>query len=79
MMSRTDKDRPCLVQESDPLNRRFLKVGHHMKNGGHDGDEYFWKKMWPATRCWCCSSRHWRGEKRKRRSSWKGDIDMTDL
>lgn len=73
-MSRTDRTRPGWVQIEDPLNARFKMVGSSANEWN-----WFWKKMWPATQCWCCSSRHWRAEKRKRRSSWKGDIDMTDL
>lgn len=65
-VSRTDKDRPYLVQINDPLNRRFRMVV---------ADDWFWKKMWAATGCWCCSSRHYRKMKRKRRSSWKREVE----
>lgn len=72
-MSRTDKDRPYQVQIADPTNQRFRMVGSHVRWG-----DRFWKKMHPATQCWCCSNKYWLREKRKRRSGWKREeIDMT--
>lgn len=73
-MSRTDRTRPRWVQEADPANRRFRMIGITM--WGTDSDEYFWKKMGPATQCRCCSSRAWLPEKRRRRSGWKREVDM---
>lgn len=69
MVSRTDKDRPYWVQTEDPLNRRFLMV-----TGGWYMFEPFWKKMTPASQCLCCSSRHFRKMKRKRRSGWRREV-----
>lgn len=65
-MSKTDKDRPYRVQIADPTNRRFRMVGSDAVKYG-----WFWKKMHPATQCWCCSNKYWLREKRKRRSNWK--------
>lgn len=68
-MSKTDKDRPYRVQYHDPYNRRFRQIGNLC---GFDGiEEYTWRKLWPASQCWCCSNRYWDTEKRKRRSGWK--------
>lgn len=69
-MSRTDKDRPMPVQQADPANRRFQQVGAPPLNGV----EWPWKKLWPASQCWCCSNRYWRREKRKKRSGWREDL-----
>lgn len=70
-MSKTDRTRPYLVQIADPLNQRFRMVtGQKRWSGG------FWKKMHPATQCWCCSSRHWVTMKRKRRDEWKREARM---
>lgn len=67
-MSRTDKDRRPDLQQADPLNRRF-------RMHGQDGTEnWFWKKLAPATQCFCCSHRAWLPEKRRRRSSWKREV-----
>lgn len=67
-MSRTDKDRPGNIQYEDPHNRRFRMLGEQ-------GDEgWTWKKLHPASQCWCCSHRAWIPEKRKRRSSWKREL-----
>lgn len=67
MVSRTDKDRPYLVQINDPLNRRFKMV---------TGDKHWhWKKMSPASQCWCCSNKHWIGFKRKARSGWRRELE----
>lgn len=77
-MSKTDRTRPYWVQEKDPLNQRFRMVGNvawwvHVS----EPEENFWKKMAPATQCFCCSHRTWLPEKRKRRSGWKRGVDMT--
>lgn len=70
-MSKTDRTRPYWVQEKDPCNHRFRMCGD-------EGDEnWFWKKMAPATQCFCCSHRAWLPEKRRRRSGWKREVDMT--
>lgn len=67
-MSKTDKDRPHWIQAADPCNRRF-------KMPGQDGtEEWFWKKLAPATQCFCCSNRAFAPYKRKRRSGWKREI-----
>jgi hypothetical protein len=68
-VSRTDKDRPYLVQISDPLNQRFRMVTSQKRWSGG-----FWKKMAPASQCWCCSHRAWLRYKRKRRSGWKKEV-----
>lgn len=66
-MSRTDKDRPGEVQCRDPLNRRFFKIGKAWW-GTEDSPEWPWKKLWPATQCWCCSQkRAWRSWHRRQR------------
>ena len=75
-VSRTDKDRPYWVQKADPDNRRFRMIGN--VRWGTDPDEYFWKKLWPATGCWCCSNKAWLPLKRKTRSGWKREVDMGD-
>lgn len=77
-MSRTDKDRRPDLQMADPHNRRF-------RMPGQDGTEnWFWKKLSPASQCWCCSHRAWLPYKRSRRSSWKREVrrernDMAQL
>lgn len=71
-MSRTDKDRPGWVQTADPLNRRFRKKGSYTWWWGED--ERVWKKLWPASQCWCCSNRAWLPYKRRRRSGWKREV-----
>ena len=68
-MSRTDKARPHWVQEKDPLNQRFRMVTSRKRWSCG-----FWKKMHPATQCWCCSHRAWLPYKRKRRSGWKREV-----
>lgn len=75
-MSRTDKDRPCRVQEEDPANQRFRMVGSHTWWHSEPPEENFWKKMWPAQKCFCCSHRAWLPYKRRRRSGWKTEVDM---
>lgn len=72
MMSKTDRTRPYSVQIADPLNQRFRMVGSDAQEW-----DWFWKKMHPATQCRCCSHRAWLPEKRKRRSGWKREVDMT--
>ena len=68
MVSRTDKDRPYWVQKTDPDNQRF-------RHGRVPQEwDWFWKKMWPATRCWCCSNRHWDRFKGQVRSGWKREV-----
>lgn len=71
-MSRTDKDRPHHIQIADALNRRFRMIG--MRMWARDTEEYFWKKLAPATPCRCCSHRAWLPYKRKRRSGWKKEV-----
>lgn len=75
-VSRTDKDRPYTVQTADPTNQRFRMVGI-LAWSQEPASEHFWKKMAPATQCRCCSHRAWLPEKRKRRSGWKREVDMT--
>lgn len=70
-MSRTDKDRPYLVQIADPSNQRFRMIVDREL-------DWFWKKMAPATQCWCCSNRYWRREKRQQRSGWKREVRDMD-
>lgn len=65
-VSRTDKDRPYRVQIADPTNQRFRMVGSDARRW-----HWFWKKMTPASQCWCCSNRAWLPYKRARRSGWK--------
>lgn len=74
-MSRTDKDRPYLVQIKDPLNQRFRKKGSYTwpRLGT---EEHFWKPMWASTTCWCCSNRYYQRFKRKRRSGWKREVEL---
>lgn len=72
-MSRTDKDRPYHVQIADPTNQRFRMVGSDAQTY-----DWFWKKMHPASQCWCCSHKAWLRYKRKRRSGWKREVDMGD-
>lgn len=69
-MSRTDKDRPWWVQQKDPLNQRFRKMGS--MGWSQDGTtEHFWKKMWPAHGCWCCSQKKaWASEQSAARVAW---------
>lgn len=68
-VSKTDRTRPYWVQEKDPANQRFRMISSNAQEWN-----WFWKKMTPATQCWCCSSRHWRSVKRARRSSWKREV-----
>lgn len=75
-VSRTDKDRPHRIQIADPCNRRFRMVGNRMWARGNE--EYFWKKLSPATQCMCCSHRAWLRYKRKRRSGWKREVKGMD-
>lgn len=86
-MSRTDKDRPHHIQLADPANRRFAKAGHINDWATRElgvYTEWTWKKMSPASQCWCCSHRVWLPYKRSRRSSWRREVrrernDMAQL
>lgn len=58
-MSKTDKTRPGWVQEKDPLNQRFRRVGCIRKTYDpikreFELTEWFWKPMFPKTGCFCC-------------------------
>lgn len=64
-MSKTDKDRPWWVQKRDPLNQRFRRV----TEVAHD---WWWKKMWAAHGCWCCSQKqYYQWEQSAARAAWK--------
>lgn len=64
-MSKTDKTRPGRVNEADPLNQRFLKIGSM---------EHFFKRMGDVRGCWCCSQKHqYASEQRSNRTKWKQD------
>lgn len=70
-MSKTDKTRPGWVQEKDPHNQRFRRI----VNAEYD---WFWKKMFPAHACWCCSQKKcWAAEQRSKRN--KGRRDCREL
>lgn len=70
-MSHTDKTRPEWVQQRDPLNQRFRKIGSMMWS--NDGtSEHFYKKMFPLHQCWCCSQkRYWATQQATDRMLWR--------